>query len=305
MYKNLERDSNTVTAVVVTFRRDELLKRCLDHLKFQTKKLAFVIVVDNAQSEITKTTVLEYGFIYIPGSPHLGGAGGYKLGMENALATEPEYIWLLDDDGYPDLDCLQSQLNFSDSHGLMISSPLCVDQSDLTQTSNPYIIGFKKISKVSFLSKLPLRIGVLQLFNGLLLSSATVKSLGYPNQDLFIRGDELDYYYRIKKSKFTHGLVTSARYFHPSGKSEYPNSRNSLLGVIIPTDDKKKYYQFRNQGFLVRKHRLLLKALIDWSRYSIYFLVYPGRDWRAFRNWAGLWFTGFTLNLDPYPEDSK
>ena len=305
MCKDLEIENITVTAVVVTFRRDELLTRCLDHLKCQTKKLKFVIVVDNAKSEITKALVLEYGFIYIPGSPYFGGAGGYRLGMENALATKPAFIWLLDDDGYPDFNCLQTQLNFSNSHGLVISSPLCINQSDLTQTSNPYIIGFKKTSKVSFLSKSQVRIGVIQLFNGLLLSSFTVKALGYPNQDLFIRGDELDYYYRIKKSSFAHGLVTSAQYFHPSSESEYPNSRNSLLGVVIPPDERKKYYQFRNQGYLVRKHRLYLKALIDWFRYPIYFLVYPGQDWSAFKNWARLWFTGFSLNLEPYPEESK
>ena len=302
MNRSLDFSGETVSAVVVTFNRDELLKRCLDHVTLQTHAITHTIVIDNANSESTKKLVESYGYIYISGAPSFGGAGGYKLGMEKAYSYNTDYVWLLDDDGYPEYNCLETQLKLSKLENLAISSPLCIDQEDFTQTSNPYVIGVKKVTSVTYLSNREVHTGVLQLFNGVLLSTNAISLIGFPIKDLFIRGDELDYYYRIKKLKIAYGLISPAHYFHPSSKSEYPNSRNSLFGVIIPADEKKKYYQFRNQGYLARKHRLALKASIDWLRYSVYFLVYPGRNWSGFKKWAQLWIAGFTLNLDHFPK---
>lgn len=300
MRKENRFNGQKVISVVVTYNRDVLLKHCLEQVMSQSYQLSRVIVIDNAKSENTKKLVAEFDFLYISGSPDFGGAGGYKLGMQTALDLDADFVWLLDDDGFPSLNCLEIQFESSIKNNLEISTPLCVDILDHSITSNPYIVKFKKMTSVSEISSSPIRLGAIQLFNGALLSRDSIEKLGYPNPELFIRGDELDYFHRIKRSGLSNGLVTSAHYFHPSSISEYPNSRTSLLGVIIPSDDKKRYYQFRNQGYLVRRHRLFLKATIDWLRYAIYFLVYPGADIEGFRIWAKLWWRGFKLKLDPF-----
>ena len=293
-----------VAAVIVTFKRDELLKRNLESVKSQSLKPQFVLVVDNASSETTKDLVLDFGYQYISGSTELGGAGGYKLGLESALKTEAGLIWLLDDDGYPAFDCLSNQIEWSIKEGLEITSPLCVSQSDHTQSSNPYILGIRKVSSIDYLEKMNVRENVIQLFNGVLLTRNSIMTIGLPNPELFIRGDELDYFYRIRRAKLKCGLVTSARYYHPSSVTEYPNSRNSIFGVVIPSDEKKKYYQFRNQGYLVRKHILISKGLLDWFKYGLYFLFNPEGKTQDFKEWARLWIMGFSLNLKPYDQDS-
>ena len=300
MNKSFILGERKVTAVVVTFNRDNLLNRCLEQIYSQSYKLNNVIVVDNARSHSTLEIVKEFNFTYVEGSPEYGGAGGYALGMKTALRMEANYVWLLDDDGYPDLNCLEIQLEASAKNSLSVSTPLCVDELDHSKTSNPYILDFKKVTSSDRVSSKQIRWGGIQLFNGALLDISTIEKIGYPNQELFIRGDELDYYYRIIRSNIPNALITTARYFHPSSASEYPNSRTSLLGVVIPSDEKKKYYQFRNQGYLVRRHRLIIKAMIDWLRYSIYFLIYPGRDFKGFNTWSKLWFQGFALKLEPY-----
>lgn len=305
MSSNFALPKSKVTAVVVTFDRDDLLRRCLEHVNSQSHSLSHVVVVDNAVSNATSKIVKEFDFIYAKGSPALGGAGGYELGMKLALDLGSNFVWLLDDDGYPDWDCLEIQIQASVKNSLSVSSPLCVDVLNNSQTSNPYILGLKKVTRADRVSSVQIRSGAIQLFNGALLDRFAIEKIGYPNRDLFIRGDELDYYYRIKRANLSNALVTRARYFHPSSASEYPNSRTSLLGVIIPTDEKKKYYQFRNQGYLVRRHRLLLKAFIDWLRYSFYFLILPGRNFKGFLAWVKLWLQGFSLKLDPYKIDKN
>ena len=294
-----------VAAVVVTFNRDDLLRRCLEQVSFQSYPLSHIIVVDNANSFATSKIVEEFNFIYVEGSPALGGAGGYEVGMKTALALEPNYVWLLDDDGYPDQNCLEIQIRASVENRLSVTSPLCVDALDGSQTSNPYILKFKKVTRADRVSSVLIRRGAIQLFNGVLIDKFSIEKIGFPNRDLFIRGDELDYFYRIKRGRISNALITRARYFHPSSSSEYPNSRTSLLGVIVPTDEKKRYYQFRNQGYLARRHRLLHKAIIDWARYSFFFLVLPGRDFKGFSSWAKLWFQGFALNLEPFNQDTQ
>jgi rhamnopyranosyl-N-acetylglucosaminyl-diphospho-decaprenol beta-1,3/1,4-galactofuranosyltransferase len=293
-----------VAAVVVTFQRDELLKRNLESIESQSLMPQYVMVVDNASSEATKDLVSDFGYQYISGSSKLGGAGGYKLGLESALKTKAELIWLLDDDGYPAFNCLSNQIEWSIKEGLEISSPLCVSQSDHTQSSNPYILGIRKVSNIDYLQKMNVRKNVIQLFNGVLLTRNCIEKIGLPNPALFIRGDELDYFYRIRGAGIKYGLVTSARYYHPSSISEYPNSRNSIFGVVVPSDEKKKYYQFRNQGYLVRKHTLIIKGLLDWFKYGLYFLFTPEGKAQDFSEWARLWIMGFSLNLKPYDQDA-
>jgi rhamnopyranosyl-N-acetylglucosaminyl-diphospho-decaprenol beta-1,3/1,4-galactofuranosyltransferase len=301
LHKGIQFDNCKVTAVVVTYNRDGLLAQCLEQVKLQSYQLDSIIVVDNANSESTAKLVAGFNYIYVSGSPSFGGAGGYRLGMLKALDLESDFVWLLDDDGYPSSKCLEIQIESSLKNSLDVSTPLCIDILDDSQTSNPYIIKYKKVTSVSQISSSLVRFGAIQLFNGALLSRYSIEKIGYPNLDLFIRGDELDYFYRIKNAGISNGLVTSAHYFHPSSITEYPNSRTSLLGVIIPRDDKKRYYQYRNQGYLVRRHHLFLKAVIDWLRYTVYFLIYPGADIAGFRMWAKLWWRGFKLRLEPYP----
>ena len=274
-----------VSILMNCYNGEKYVEKSIESVLKQTYDNFEIVFWDNNSTDQTAEIVKKFNFTYVEGSPEYGGAGGYALGMKTALRTEANYVWLLDDDGYPDLNCLEIQLEASAKNDLLVSSPLCVDELDHSKTSNPYILNFKKVTSADRVSSKQIRWGAIQLFNGALLDISTIEEIGYPDQELFIRGDELDYYYRIMRSKIPNALITSARYFHPSSASEYPNSRTSLLGVVIPSDEKKKYYQFRNQGYLVRRHRLILKAMIDWFRYPIYFLIYPGRDFKGFNTW--------------------
>ena len=289
-----------IAAVIVAFNRDHLLERSLAHTTNQSRKADLVIVVDNANLDSTKILVESSGAVYLTGALDNGSAGGFAIGIQFALATGCDYIWTLDDDGYPDLECLSTLIDFTISNSLSVSSPLSLSQEDHTQTANPYLFGIRKITSVNKIQRKEFWINKVQFYNGALFSRKIVECIGYPKTELFLRGDEMDYYYRAKRAKAKMGLVTRAIFFHPSGAPEFANSRTSLLGVIVPTTANKMFYQFRNRGFLIREYHLFPNAIYDWIRYPIFFLVHPGKNLDGFNHWKKLWLKGFNRDLTPF-----
>jgi rhamnopyranosyl-N-acetylglucosaminyl-diphospho-decaprenol beta-1,3/1,4-galactofuranosyltransferase len=291
-----------VGAVLVAFNRDNLLERSLKHTLSQTRPPDHVYVVDNANLSSTKKLVESAGAVYLSGAVENGSAGGFAIGIHHAVNTGCDYIWTLDDDGYPHNDCLKNLLEVSQKSRLDVCSPLSLSQEDHSQTANPYLFGVTKVTSAERIQRKVLRRGVnkVQFYNGMLMTKELVEIIGLPKKELFLRGDELDYLYRAKKSGAEMGLVTTAFFYHPSGAPEFANNRNSLLGVIIPSAPNKKYYQFRNRGYLVRKHHLYINGVYDWLRYPIFFLIFPGKNLGGFLEWARLWTQGFMGVLTPY-----
>ena len=296
-------DSEKVGAVIVAFNRDDLLERSLSSTVGQSRKADLVIVVDNANLDSTKLLVESHGALYLNGHIENGSAGGFAIGIAFAQSAGCDFVWTLDDDGYPDLNCLMTLLNTSKENALGVSSPLSLSQEDHSQTANPYLFGLKKVTSTIRFQKREIWLNKVQFYNGMLISRDTINKIGFPKKELFLRGDEMDYFYRAKKAKIKMGLVPRALFFHPSGEPEFANSRNSFLGVVIPRTEVKKYYQFRNRGFLIREYQLIPNAIYDWVRYPLFFLVYPGRNVTGFFQWRKLWLQGFRRDLTPYSLD--
>jgi len=289
-----------IAAVIVAFNRDDFLTRALEKTFGQTRPCDTVIVVDNANQRSTQSIVEKFNAVYVNGGLDNGSAGGFALGIDFAIKNSFDYVWTLDDDGYPDPTCLEKLIHTSTQIGLDVATPLSLSQQDHSETANPYLFGFRKVTSASKIRKRIIWNGKAQFYNGMLISRKMVDLIGLPKKELFLRGDEMDYFYRARKTKLAMALVTDALYYHPSGSTEFANSQNSILGVIIPQDSKKKYYQFRNRGYLVREYKLFLNGIYDWIRYPIYFLIYPGKNFLGFKEWNRLWLQGFRRDLKPY-----
>lgn len=98
-----------VAAVVVSFNRLEYLKKCLLALTRQTRKLDEIIVVENGSTDgsaefiranYPQVTLRETG-------KNLGGAGGFALGVDIAIANGHDAAWLMDDDAEPHDDAVE------------------------------------------------------------------------------------------------------------------------------------------------------------------------------------------------------
>lgn len=106
-----------VTAVVVSYNREQLLQECLDGLYAQTRRPDHVIVVDNASTDhavqVAKNHPIHAQVVCL--RRNVGGAGGFCAGIAEAVAPimadytpsglnmtdEAHYVWLMDDDTIP------------------------------------------------------------------------------------------------------------------------------------------------------------------------------------------------------------
>lgn len=95
--------SARVVAVVVTWNRRQLLEESLAALAAQSHGLTGVVVVDNASTDGTSELLdAQYaGHDVVHLHENTGGAGGFAVGIERALAHDPDLVWLLDDDTVP------------------------------------------------------------------------------------------------------------------------------------------------------------------------------------------------------------
>ncbi|MGH7425259.1 MAG: glycosyltransferase, partial [Candidatus Methylomirabilales bacterium] len=99
--------SERVAAVVVTFNRREVLREALNALLSQTVPLT-VLVVDNGSGDSTGR-MIEAEFpdvVYLGQADNLGPAGGFAVGVEEALRRGAAWVWLFNDDDRPSPDAL-------------------------------------------------------------------------------------------------------------------------------------------------------------------------------------------------------
>ena len=104
-------DVRRIAAVVVTFNRLALLQRLVPALA-EVAGLDEVLVVDNHSSDGTAGWLREQAATSrVPVlsrtlDDNAGGAGGFHEGLRWAVERGADLVWLMDDDGLPDPDCL-------------------------------------------------------------------------------------------------------------------------------------------------------------------------------------------------------
>lgn len=100
-----------VAAVVVTFNRKQKLVRVIDHVLAQTRVPDWVVVVDNASTDGTDEVLARYAGndrVVVRRLPeNVGGAGGFSAGMAHGYELGADFVWIMDDDCYPNPDALE------------------------------------------------------------------------------------------------------------------------------------------------------------------------------------------------------
>ena len=243
-----------IACVVVTYNRKELLKRCLDAVNSQVLKPSTVFIVDNASTDGTQDLVKEWGYYecihdgisyrYVLNSKNEGGAGGFYLGMKTAYdAGVYDALWVMDDDGIPDKNCLRELCTYLNNWDFI--SPLVVS------LDNPEVLSFYDKCRKEFenLADNGIVIGASNPFNGVLFSKTLVEKVGFPKKEMFIWGDETNYRLRATNSGFTPVTVISAVHLHP--KDRQTKVKVPFVNKIIATSDVdwKLFYYVRNMTY--------------------------------------------------------
>ena len=213
-----------VIAVVVTHRRLELLEQSLIVLTNQTRPIDHLVVVDNDNDSAVAELVAAQPVpvTYIGSAHNLGGAGGFALGMLQALALGADWVWCADDDGRPEgPEVLQKLLDCAPTHHLDEVSPVVCNIDNPETLAFPLRRGLVWRRKRSELfadgETSDLLPGIASLMNGALFSAAAIDAVGVPDLRLFVRGDEVEMHRRLVRSGPElrhlpdHGLPPSGR----------------------------------------------------------------------------------------------
>jgi GT2 family glycosyltransferase len=252
-----------VVAVIVTYRRTDLLRGSVDAVIGQTRPPDLVLVVDNdhlAREVLTENsesaTAASNPIEVVETGGNLGPAGGYEVGFREAIERGATKVWTVDDDLVPDRDCLERLLAASDGPDVLI--PL---------QRKP---GFVKGHPPSW--------------NGTLFDAEVVRTVGLPRGDLFFWAEDTEFYQRIRTAGIPIRPVPDAAVFHVNPEDRPRGSAR----------DWRLYYEVRN-GLYVRLVLRPRTAKGTWRAWRSAFgklgaivLLEPNK-----RRSVGLWWRGY------------
>lgn len=241
-----------VLAAVITRNRVKLLKRCLNFLNKQSYKLSEILIVNNESSDGTSSFLENENYSAI-NQKNLGSAGGWNSAINYFLNTDCDFIWLMDDDGFPDEEALFNLINnFKPNYSCLSSVVVQENNYDkfvfpmsLLKDGEPKFISIKRKEKfLKNIFKDNETYDYAHLFNGALINKNTILKIGNVNLNYFVSGDELDYYYRLKTVGDVKSLKTSLHY-HP----DVENRKFSEIWI---------YYYLKNTIIINKKYRDLI-----------------------------------------------
>jgi rhamnopyranosyl-N-acetylglucosaminyl-diphospho-decaprenol beta-1,3/1,4-galactofuranosyltransferase len=245
-----------VIAVIVTYNRQKLLADCITALKNQTRKVDGILVINNGSTDETTNWLKKQKTIQHISQENVGSAGGFYTGIKTAFEKGYNWIWLMDDDGYPKEDALEKLLE-DDREELMLRNCAVVSKDD-KKSFVWKTLNYKTIDEV----KDKVIHNIAHPFNGTLLHRRIVERVGFPNPRLFLWGDETEYYYRIiKKNAIPFCTITDSIHYHPPTFFSYKQEWDYKTGW-------KMYYYIRNR---LHVHRSKFSAFPPFA-----YLMYVG-----------------------------
>lgn len=263
-----------VFAVILTFNRKDLLKRCLDAVYAQTRACDGVIVIDNASTDGTEQMLLESlrpNLKCYVLSHNIGASGGFNAGFRLAYQNGADFVWMMDDDVIPAADALQCLLEADQRlHGEGIERSFLLStaytESGLITNAPSVDVRRNRIDYENWPSVLELGMAPVRraTFVSILVPRATIAKHGLPIASMFIWGEDTEYTLRVTQ-EVPGFLVGASRVLHL-------RQEHGAINIVTennPTRLKYHRHHTRNELFVARKYyrqrRLILSLVYQLS----------------------------------------
>jgi rhamnopyranosyl-N-acetylglucosaminyl-diphospho-decaprenol beta-1,3/1,4-galactofuranosyltransferase len=183
-------------------------------------------------------------------------------------------------------------LDLAERRGLAAVSPVVADLDEPDRLAFPVRRGLTWHATRSALATAEgadpeLLPGIAALFNGALFRASTLEAVGVPDLRLFVRGDEVEMHRRLVRSGLPFGTALGAAYLHPPARHEDKPMLGGRLHARDPEDATKRFFTYRNRGYLVSQPGMRRVGLLELPRFAWYFLV-TRRSPAEFRRWLEL-----------------
>lgn len=251
----------TVCAVVVTYNRPALLERCLDLLAAQSRPPDHVLVVDNASTDDTPQLLgARTGVEVLTMDHNTGSSGGFHRGVQRAYGLGHDWIWLLDDDTFPDERCLEELLAGVDrapAEPSVMTSAVRWRDGRLHPMNRPWL---RRGHRADFAEGAAAGLAAIRAatFVSTMVRRDAVAAHGLPPAHYFVWLDDIEFFAKILREG--HGyLVPQSVAWHWT-----PQPSNTL------TDARERFY------FKARNHLWLLRgnsfAGVERAEYALAYL---------------------------------
>ncbi|MFC0251054.1 glycosyltransferase [Massilia consociata] len=250
-----------IVAVVVTRDRPLLLQQVLAALQAQHRPPEHIVVVDNGSGPETGAVLARFsgapgGVEVLRPAGNLGGAGGFALGMRQALAGGCDWIWVLDDDAVPRPDALAQLTRALEAPAAGplgypgAVAPAVIEFGALALAHRrrySLVSGIERVVAPALYRRAVVPVDTAS-FVGLLVSAQAARACGLPDAALFLSYDDTDYCLRLRRAGWALWLVPGSVIDH----LRLPGNR-LRAGPI----GARHYYNLRNRVVVARRHARL------------------------------------------------
>jgi len=253
-----------VVAVVVTHRRLDQLQTTLARLLAEPQTLlAGIVVVDNASGDGTADwlqSLHDPRLRVLPQQKNLGGAGGFELGLRQAITDhDPDWFLLMDDDARPFPGALTAFHAANPDRWSAVAAAVYSPDGQICEMNRPSFNPFSRADVFWRTARngrdgfhLPhaayegneVQVDVAS-FVGLFLSRPTLQRVGLPQGRLFLYADDGLYTLGLTNAGGHIGFLPQIRFEHDcTTRSDGGTGRFSPLWKV--------YYYHRNLLLLYR-----------------------------------------------------
>ncbi len=185
--------------IVVTYRRNALLKLLFDSFASQDRAPDWIVVVDNDGEagpliETIRATLPETDIVYRHPKTNLGGAGGFALGVETAMDLGASWLWFMDDDVMLLPDAIARMEQWAAKHRFFIGRRQNQDGSEFFY--QPRFNEFLAVPVPDFsfdFAKADAFLTDVVSFEGCVVHRSIVETIGIPDARFFLSWDDIIY----------------------------------------------------------------------------------------------------------------
>ncbi|MES2921995.1 MAG: glycosyltransferase [Verrucomicrobiota bacterium] len=241
--------------------RAESAKACVMALARQTSPPEWVMVADNCSADDTARVLesldsLPFTLVVHRMPENRGNAGGVEAVMELAFGEGADAVWILDDDSWPRKEALAALLD-GGWDCRVVRHSLQIDPAtgrftwplQITDGQGGWQLAWRE-DELPEVQKVRSRIS----WTGALVPREVRQSVGPVTGDLFIRGEDEEYPWRIEQAGFSQEAIRGSVLDHPGPQNVV---HWQLLGKSFFFErglaDWKLYYKVRNMVWLKRR----------------------------------------------------
>jgi len=271
---------------ILNFNNSADTKKCLsklDELELKTNITFDVLLIDNGSERQAKVDLLNYvessgqfdvfasaeemslysldkpgGNSFLNLSQNVGFSGGSNISLKFAVESgRYDYIWLLNNDAFPDSKALASLVDFANLNKPCITGSVIMDAGsrdviqDLGTLVMDNIKGYKAARLKDSLNEEYIPVHSV-CGASMLIDMSIVENGMYFDESFFVYGEENEFSYRCRLNNIMSYIVLKSVVYHRGAVG---------LGRKSPA---QRYYMIRNLLYLKSKH---------FSRLSVYFSI--------------------------------